>query len=144
MSILCNVHFVLQRLRNAILLTKRSNAGCKASSLPRRKAHGVSCGRDRDSVLRRNSCAPRCLREHREFPRPWRRDPFDRDGAVDTLMQTLAEVGALGRGSSWPVDFKTDWEFEKTADRYIAQGRIYAKAVGAATNSPARGVLLVV
>ena len=36
------------------------------------------------------------LREHRDFPRPWRRDPFDRNGAIDTLMRGLAEVGGLG------------------------------------------------
>ena len=42
------------------------------------------------------------------------------------------------------VDFKTDREFEETSDRYVAQVRVYSKAVGAATNAPARGVLLVV
>ena len=42
------------------------------------------------------------------------------------------------------VDFKTDREFDETSDRYIAQVRVYSKAVGAATNAPARGVLLVV
>jgi ATP-dependent exoDNAse (exonuclease V) beta subunit len=42
------------------------------------------------------------------------------------------------------VDFKTDQEFEGLSDRYIAQVRIYAKAVRAATSLPARGVLLVV
>jgi hypothetical protein len=42
------------------------------------------------------------------------------------------------------VDFKTDREFEETSDRYIAQVRVYSKAVGAATGAPARGVLLIV
>ena len=28
------------------------------------------------------------LREHRDFPRAWRRDPFDRNGAIDTLMRS--------------------------------------------------------
>src|SRR5262249_39201343 len=42
------------------------------------------------------------------------------------------------------VDFKTDREFEETSDRYIAQVRVYSKAVGAATSASARGVLLVV
>jgi ATP-dependent helicase/nuclease subunit A len=48
--------------------------------------------------------AMQTLREHRDFPQPWRREPFDRNGAIDTLMQTLAEVGELRRGSSWPED----------------------------------------
>ena len=42
------------------------------------------------------------------------------------------------------VDFKTDREFQETSDQYIAQVRIYSKAVAAATRAPARGVLLVV
>jgi ATP-dependent exoDNAse (exonuclease V) beta subunit len=42
------------------------------------------------------------------------------------------------------VDFKTDREFEETSDRYIAQVRVYSRAVGAATSTPTRGVLLVV
>jgi ATP-dependent helicase/nuclease subunit A len=48
--------------------------------------------------------AMQTLRKHRDFARPWRRDPFDRNGAIDTLMRTLAEVGELRRGSSWPED----------------------------------------
>ena len=48
--------------------------------------------------------AMQTLREHRDFPRPWRRDPFDRNGAIDTLMRALAEVGELRRESSWPDD----------------------------------------
>ena len=33
--------------------------------------------------------------EHRDFSAPWRRDPFDRDGAVDALMEELAQIGGL-------------------------------------------------
>ena len=33
------------------------------------------------------------LCEHRDFPEPWRRDPFDRSGAIDTLMDELAQLG---------------------------------------------------
>jgi ATP-dependent helicase/nuclease subunit A len=42
------------------------------------------------------------------------------------------------------VDFKTDREFEAMSTRYIAQVRIYSEAVGAATGSPTRGVVLVI
>ncbi len=42
------------------------------------------------------------------------------------------------------VDFKTDREFEGMSDRYIAQVRVYSKAVRAATGAPARSVLLVI
>jgi ATP-dependent helicase/nuclease subunit A len=39
--------------------------------------------------------AARELVERRDFPASWRRDPaFDRDGAIDTLMTELAELGA--------------------------------------------------
>src|SRR5215475_7916283 len=44
------------------------------------------------------------LREHRDFVHPWRRGPFDRNGAIDTLMRSLAEVGELRSCSSWPED----------------------------------------
>jgi ATP-dependent helicase/nuclease subunit A len=57
-----------------------------------------------DSPQEQLRAAIQTLREHRDFPRPWRRDPFDRNGAIDTLMRTLAEVGELRRGSSWPED----------------------------------------
>jgi ATP-dependent exoDNAse (exonuclease V) beta subunit len=45
------------------------------------------------------------LREHRDFPRPWRRDTFDRNGAIDGLMRSLADVAELGRESSRSDDW---------------------------------------
>jgi ATP-dependent exoDNAse (exonuclease V) beta subunit len=45
------------------------------------------------------------LREHRDFPRPWRRDPFDRNSAIDALMRSLADVAELGRESSRSDDW---------------------------------------
>jgi len=44
------------------------------------------------------------LCQHRDFPGPWRRDPFDRNGAIDALIVELAEVGRLASTSSWPGD----------------------------------------
>jgi ATP-dependent helicase/nuclease subunit A len=44
------------------------------------------------------------LREHRDFPEPWRRDAFDRNGAIDTLMDELAPLGRLAAASSWSDD----------------------------------------
>jgi len=41
------------------------------------------------------------------------------------------------------VDFKTDREFAVSSARYIAQVRVYSEAVGAASGSPARGIVLV-
>jgi ATP-dependent exoDNAse (exonuclease V) beta subunit len=42
------------------------------------------------------------------------------------------------------VDFKTDQEFSTATSRYIAQVTLYARAVQAATDLPARGIILVV
>jgi len=42
------------------------------------------------------------------------------------------------------VDFKTDRELEESSDRYVAQVSVYAQAVGAATSTPTRGILLIV
>jgi ATP-dependent exoDNAse (exonuclease V) beta subunit len=47
------------------------------------------------------------LCEHRDFPEPWRRDSFDRNGAVDSLMDQLARLGTLAVASSWPDDYLT-------------------------------------
>jgi ATP-dependent helicase/nuclease subunit A len=45
------------------------------------------------------------LREHRDFPEPWRRDPFDRKGAIDALMDELTQLGSLAAATSWPGDY---------------------------------------
>jgi ATP-dependent helicase/nuclease subunit A len=47
------------------------------------------------------------LVEHRDFPAPWRRDPFDRSGAIDTVMEQLIGVGSLATKSSWHDDYLT-------------------------------------
>lgn len=44
------------------------------------------------------------LLEHRDFPAPWRRDPFDRDNQIDTLVEELGVLGALAAESSWSED----------------------------------------
>jgi ATP-dependent helicase/nuclease subunit A len=41
---------------------------------------------------------------HRDFAQVWRRDPFDRDGSIDTLLDELMEIGELAPTSSWPND----------------------------------------
>jgi ATP-dependent helicase/nuclease subunit A len=38
------------------------------------------------------------LAQWRDFPAPWRREEFDRDGAIDHLMQTLTAVGPAPEG----------------------------------------------
>ena len=47
------------------------------------------------------------LCKHRDFPEPWRRDPFDRNGAIDTLIDELAQLEGLAAASSWPDDHLT-------------------------------------
>jgi ATP-dependent helicase/nuclease subunit A len=47
------------------------------------------------------------LSKHRDFPTPWRRDPFNRDGEIDKLIEELEQIGGLGRMSSWPDDWLT-------------------------------------
>ena len=51
--------------------------------------------------------ATQSLREHRDFPEPWRRDPFDRNAAIDRLIHELAQLGELAAASSWPDDYLT-------------------------------------
>jgi ATP-dependent helicase/nuclease subunit A len=61
----------------------------------------------RDSPREQLRLAMNQLREHRDFPTAWRRDPFDRSGAVDGLMDELAQLGTLAAVSSWPNDTLT-------------------------------------
>jgi ATP-dependent exoDNAse (exonuclease V) beta subunit len=51
--------------------------------------------------------AMQTLRERRDFPAPWRRQAFDRNGAIDTLMTELSTLGALAAKSSWLGDYLT-------------------------------------
>ena len=44
------------------------------------------------------------LCEHRDFPEPWRRDPFDRDNRIDALLTELATLAPLAAESSSPTD----------------------------------------
>jgi ATP-dependent exoDNAse (exonuclease V) beta subunit len=62
------------------------------------------------------------------------------EGVLDLAFRE-AEEGFDG----WTVvDFKTDREFSAASSYYLAQVRLYARAVEAATNLPARGVILVI
>ncbi len=46
------------------------------------------------------------LAEHRDFAAAWRRDPgFDRDAAIDAVMEELAAVAALAHQASWADDW---------------------------------------
>jgi ATP-dependent exoDNAse (exonuclease V) beta subunit len=47
------------------------------------------------------------LVDHRDFPNSWRRDAFDRQGAIDAIMEQLLGVGSLASKSSWAEDYLT-------------------------------------
>lgn len=49
--------------------------------------------------------AMHALCNHRDFARAWRRDPFDRQKAIDVLLDELAAVGELASLSSWTDDY---------------------------------------
>ncbi len=51
--------------------------------------------------------AMQTLREHRDFPAPWRRQTFDRNGAIDALLTEFSVLGELAARSSWPDDYLT-------------------------------------
>ena len=44
------------------------------------------------------------LAEHRDFPTPWRRDPFNRNSEIDELIRRLTELGNLGPKASSAQD----------------------------------------
>jgi len=51
--------------------------------------------------------AMQSLRQHRDFPERWRRDPFDRVGAIDRLVEEIGHLGTLAATSSWADDYLT-------------------------------------
>jgi ATP-dependent helicase/nuclease subunit A len=51
--------------------------------------------------------AMQTLREHSDFFEPWRRQTFDRHGAIDALMTELSALGSLAARSSWSEDYLT-------------------------------------
>ena len=67
------------------------------------------------------------------------------DGSIAEGVLDLAFREEASEFDGWSViDFKTDQEFSVTTSHYIAQVDLYVRAVQAATDLPARGIILVV
>jgi ATP-dependent exoDNAse (exonuclease V) beta subunit len=67
----------------------------------RRRPRGFAATSPRDALR----SAANALVEHRDFPTAWRRDPFDRDRAIDAVLERLADVGALAERAEWRDDY---------------------------------------
>jgi ATP-dependent exoDNAse (exonuclease V) beta subunit len=91
--------------------------------------------------LMRRAAAIRTGSLRREVPILLRRD----DG---TLVEGVVDLAFLEEGpdfAGWTVvDFKTDLEIESGRAEYPAQVALYVEAIEKATNSTARGILLVI
>jgi ATP-dependent exoDNAse (exonuclease V) beta subunit len=99
---------------------------------------GAACGHP---ILRRAAISANKGQLRRETPVMMRLE----DGTLVEGVVDLAFREDTADFAGWTVvDFKTDREFDKSSSEYISQVRIYAEAVAAATNAPARGVLLVI
>ncbi|WP_437813514.1 UvrD-helicase domain-containing protein [Sorangium sp. So ce1078] len=61
------------------------------------------------------------LAEHRDFTRPWRRDPFDRERAIDELLDRLAALADLGAEADREADYLA--QSLRNLDRYLAELR---------------------
>ncbi|UJR85561.1 UvrD-helicase domain-containing protein [Sandaracinus amylolyticus] len=61
--------------------------------------------REQETARERLRDAVRTLIEHRDHPTPWRRDPFDRDAAIDTILIDFAELAALAPKATTPSDW---------------------------------------
>jgi ATP-dependent exoDNAse (exonuclease V) beta subunit len=67
------------------------------------------------------------------------------DGTLAEGVVDLAFLEERADFAGWTVvDFKTDWEFESGRAEYSNQVALYVEAIEKATNSAARGVLLVI
>jgi ATP-dependent helicase/nuclease subunit A len=66
------------------------------------------------------------------------------DGSLAEGVVDLAFREDTAEFAGWTVvDFKTDREFAGSSAGYLAQVRAYSEAIGVATGSPARGIVLV-
>src|SRR5262249_5647525 len=65
-----------------------------------------------------------------------------------TLVEGIVDLAVRDDTSDlagWTVvDVKTGREFQESSERYIAQVTCYSRAISAATESPTRGILLVI
>jgi ATP-dependent exoDNAse (exonuclease V) beta subunit len=68
------------------------------------------------------------LQEHRDYRGPWRRDPFDRDRALDRLVERLAEVGDLAPRADRPDEWLTKHLWQ--VNRWVAELRSREEAAG--------------
>jgi ATP-dependent helicase/nuclease subunit A len=59
---------------------------------------------DSNGPIGRLRAAGRELREWRDFDRPWRREPFDRDAEIQRCMTLVRDVAASSARSSWSGD----------------------------------------
>ena len=84
-------------------------AGFRRRSPTRPREYAASSGAGRKASDRARCCASALdsLIDCRDFPAPWRRDPFDRDRRIDALLEQLKELGDLAAKSSWPGDYLT-------------------------------------
>jgi ATP-dependent helicase/nuclease subunit A len=60
-----------------------------------------------------------------------------------TLIEGVVDLAFFEKDAGWTVvDFKTDLDFGDRRDAYVKQVAVYARAIAAATDSTATGVLL--
>jgi len=85
--------------------------------LLRRRPRGFGARGARETLLG----AARSLAEHRDYTAPWRRDPFDREAALDAALEKLEALGALSERAAQP----DDWLAKNLAvlERFAAENR---------------------
>ena len=68
------------------------------------------------------------LVEHRDFDAPWRREPLDRAGAIDSVVARLEELAPLAAGA----DDGEDWLARSLAEiaRWVAENRLRERVRG--------------
>ncbi|WP_437279047.1 UvrD-helicase domain-containing protein [Sorangium sp. So ce375] len=68
------------------------------------------------------------LAEHRDFTRAWRRDPFDRERAIDEILDRLAALANLGAEADREGDYLA--QSLRNLDRYLAELRRREEVTG--------------
>jgi ATP-dependent helicase/nuclease subunit A len=78
------------------------------------------------------------LREHRDFPTPWRRDPFERGKRIDALIDELAALAPLAAESSW-TRMRPGWNLSAAAITTVWKPRCAGLSACRAGATAARG-----
>jgi ATP-dependent exoDNAse (exonuclease V) beta subunit len=95
-------------------------------------------GPDANGPRRELRTAAAALVEHRDFASPWRRDPFDREAAIDRVLDELVELAPLAR----QAERSDDWLGRNLAEveRFVQEVALREEVYGGIRDEGTEGL----